>query len=470
MPRSFPITLRLTLFFTVTMAIVLYCVSGLLYATLRTQLKEKDQHELHSTLRFQQEIATSFSEHQGSQAWQKELFEFIVRRERLSLRIISPDGKIYAQSKNMRPSQQDFPPPTAEFHAISWHYRTPDIREKYLLASTNFVLEDHQTWVVQAALNVSRNNEIIENYWNQMQLAAALAIVIFSALGYWLARRGLSPLRTISQEMENIHAADLNTRLSTQRWPSELNALAAAFDGMMMRLEASFRQLNRFSSDIAHELRGPINNLISAASVTQSKAREGEEYQDALAAIIEEGERLSRMVSSMLFLARADNSSEPLNLERVDSQQLFNRLVGYYDILAEEKNISLAHSGAVLFLADPAHLQRALSNLLSNALRHTPAGGHILLSATQDAEHVYLSVSDDGEGISPDHLPHIFERFYRVDAARSNAENTGLGLAIVKTITELHHGKITVQSQPGKGSQFTLILPVSQPAPHTLPH
>ena len=105
MPRSFPITLRLTLFFTVTMAIVLYCVSGLLYATLRTQLKEKDQHELHSTLRFQQEIATSFSEHQGSQAWQKELFEFIVRRERLSLRIISPDGKIYAQSQNMGEGQ-----------------------------------------------------------------------------------------------------------------------------------------------------------------------------------------------------------------------------------------------------------------------------------------------------------------------------------------------------------------------------
>lgn len=459
-PRNFPITLRLTLYFSIAMCLVLYSVSGLLYSTMRNQLSQKDEDELRSTLRFQQEIAATISERQGPKdLWQQELFEFVARQERLSLRIISPDGKVWAQSNRMRVPSQDFPAPSTDFHYTSWRYHHDDVSEKYLIASTDFILKDNQPWRVQAALNVSKNNEIIEDYWTRMQIAVAIAIVVFSAIGYWLARRGLLPLRTMSREIEQIHADDLHTRLSTQRWPSELNTLSASFDGMMTRLEASFKQLTRFSSDIAHELRGPINNLISAASVTQSKARSPQEYRDALAAIVEEGERLSRMISSMLFLARADNSREPLKLEPLHSTTEFARLINFYDVLAEEKNITLLSSGEVAFYADPIHLQRALSNLLSNALRHTPPGGTIALYATAKEGNVLLSVEDNGEGISAEHLPHIFDRFYRVDAARSNAENTGLGLALVKTIAEMHGGKIQVASEEGQGSRFTLVLP-----------
>ncbi|WP_434643712.1 heavy metal sensor histidine kinase [Klebsiella sp. I138] len=459
-PRNFPITLRLTLYFSLAMSLVLYSVTGLLYSTMRNQLGQKDVDELRSTLRFQQEIATTISERQGPKdLWQQELFEFIARQERLSLRIISPDGKVWAQSKNMRVPQQDFPPPANEFHYSEWKYHRHDVSEKYLIVSTEFILKDNQPWRVQAALNVSKNNEIIEDYWRRMQIVAALAVVLFSAIGYWLARRGLLPLRTMSREIAHIHAGELHTRLSTQRWPSELNALSTSFDGMMTRLEASFTQLTRFSSDIAHELRGPINNLISAASVTQSKARSAEEYRDTLAAIVEEGERLSRMISSMLFLARADNSREPLHLELLSSATEFARQINLYDVLAEEKNITLVSEGEVDFYADPIHLQRALSNLLSNALRHTPSGGKIVLRASRENGQIALSVEDNGEGISPEHLPYIFDRFYRIDDARSNAENTGLGLALVKTIAELHGGRIAVTSAPHRGSRFSLLLP-----------
>jgi len=459
-PRNLPITLRLTLYFSVSVALVLYSVSGLLYSTMRNQLSQKDENELRSTLQFQEEIATTISERQEpAELWQKELFEFIARQDRLSLRIISPDGKVWAQSKNLRVPQSDFPEPSSDFKYSSWRYRSGDISEKYLIASTNFILKDNQPWLVQAALNVSRNNEIIEDYWERMQIVVALAIVIFAAIGYWLARRGLSSLRQMSHEIEYIHAEDLHTRLASQSWPAELNTLVSSFDGMMTRLEASFKQLSRFSSDIAHELRAPINNLISAASVTQSKARSPEEYREALAAIVEEGERLSRMISSMLFLARADNSREPLHLESVSSATEFARLINYYDILAEEKNITLTSEGEVVFQADPMHLQRALSNLLSNAIRHTQPGGQVHLQASQENSHILLSVTDDGEGISAEHLPHIFDRFYRVDEARSSAGNTGLGLALVKTIAELHGGKIQVESTRGKGSCFTLVLP-----------
>jgi two-component system heavy metal sensor histidine kinase CusS len=459
-PRNLPITVRLTLYFSIAMTLVLYSVSGLLYSTMRNQLSQKDENELRSTLQFQQEIATTISERLGpTDLWQQELFEFIARQDRLSLRIISPDGKVWAQSKNLRVPEADFPAPSVAFKYTSWRAHSGDIREKYLIASTNFILKDNQPWLVQAALNVSRNNEIIEDYWDRMQIAVALAIAIFSSIGYWLARRGLYPLAKMSREMEYIHAEDLHTRLATRRWPSELNALASSFDGMMTRLEASFKQLSRFSSDIAHELRGPINNLISAASVTQSKARNPGEYREALAAIVEEGERLSRMIASMLFLARADNSREPLNIELVNSTTEFARLINYYDILAEDKNISLTSAGNVTFRADPLHLQRALSNLLSNAIRHTPPGGKVHLQASKEEGYVLLSVSDNGEGIGSEHLPHIFDRFYRVDDARSKAENTGLGLALAKTIAELHGGKIQVESKEGQGSRFTLQLP-----------
>lgn len=264
--------------------------------------------------------------------------------------------------------------------------------------------------------------------------------------------------------MEKIHADDLHTRLSPQSWPTELNALAASFDQMMMRLEASFKKLNRFSSDISHELRAPINNLISAASVTQSKDRSHEEYQETLAAIVEEGERLSRMVSSMLFLARADNSREPLTKEWLNSRHEFEKLIDFYDVLAEEKNITLLSQGDVALLADPQLLQRALSNLLSNAIRHTDKNGEIILNAASNETLTWISIEDNGEGIAAEHLPLIFDRFYRIEAARSMTENTGLGLAIVKTIAEIHGGKIVVESEPGKGSKFILILPKPQRA------
>lgn len=459
-PRNVPITVRLTLFFSVAMAIVLYSVSVLLYQTLRSQLNTKDENELRSTLQFQKEIATTISERQGPQElWQKELFEFIAEQDRLSLRIISPDGKVWSQSKNMLVPQQDYPPPQPAFSYTSWRHPVGQDHEKYLITSTNFTLKDHQQWRVQAALNVSRNNEIIENYWTRMQVSAALAILLFATLGYWLARRGLMPLSAMSRQIEKVNVEELHTRLSTQPWPSELTGLSSSFDSMMTRLEASFTRLTRFSSDIAHELRGPINNLISAASVTLSQPRSPAEYRDALAAIVEEGERLSRMISSMLFLARADNSREPLKPEALNTDREFRRLISFYDLLAQEKEIRLSHSGNVDFLADPLHLQRALANLLSNAIHYTPAGGHVRLSAQLSGDYLLISVTDNGVGISPQHLPHLFERFYRVDEARSSAENTGLGLAIVKTIAELHGGKVTVSSRPDKGSQFTLVLP-----------
>lgn len=460
LPRSFPMTLRLTLYFSVAMGLVLYSVSGLLYSTMREQLSQKDVDELRNTLPFQQNIAASISKRQEQDVtWLRDVFGSAARQTRLSLRIISPDGIIRAQSENMHVPVSQFPVSSRDFHYTEWKYHHNHHSDKYLIASTTFLFRGNQPWQVQAALNVSDNNEIIEGYWQRMQSTAALAALLFACVGYWLARSGLKPLRAMSREMTHIGINDLHRRLSDRLWPSELSVLSSAFDGMLARLDTSFSQLIRFSSDIAHELRAPVNNLISAASVTQSKGRSVEEYRETLAAIVEEGERLSRMVSSMLFLARADNSREPLKPEYLNSAAEFARQINFYDALAEEKNVTLTTRGDVFFFADPLHLQRALSNLLSNAFRHTPSGGHIVLSAQQKKGEIWLSVEDNGEGIPPEHLPHIFDRFYRIDDSRSSPENSGLGLALVKIIAEMHCGKVDVTSKSGKGSCFTLVLP-----------
>jgi two-component system heavy metal sensor histidine kinase CusS len=318
--------------------------------------------------------------------------------------------------------------------------------------------------VLRGALDVSQDHHVLEAYRARLAGVIGLAIVLSVAAGWLLARRGLAPVRAISNEIGRINARKLHARIANEAWPSDLRVLASTFDDMLARLERSFEQLTRFSSDLAHEFRSPINNLVSAASVTLARARDAAEYQATLEVVVEEGERLSRMVSSMLFLARADNAQQHLQRERLRLEDEFRKLADFYGIMAEEQGVALVADGAGVLMADPLLLRRALSNLLANALRYTPRGGTIRLAAGQERDAVVISISDDGAGIAAEHLPFLFDRFYRVDEARSAADSTGLGLAVVRSIAELHGGQAGVTSEPGTGSTFTLRFP-NQPSP-----
>jgi two-component system heavy metal sensor histidine kinase CusS len=228
---------------------------------------------------------------------------------------------------------------------------------------------------------------------------------------------------------------------------------------MLGRLEASFEQLSRFSADVAHEFRTPVNNLVAAASVTLARARSSSEYQDTLAVIVEEGERLTRMISSMLFLARADNAKQAVHKEALSTGAEFSKLREFFEALAEQRGVTIVTEGDVPLDADPMLLRRALSNLLENALQHTRAGGEVRLAAAQTPQAVRISVTDSGDGIAPEHLPHLFTRFYRADPSRAASERSGLGLAVVKTIAELHGGTVQVESTPGQGTRVTIAFP-----------
>jgi two-component system heavy metal sensor histidine kinase CusS len=336
-------------------------------------------------------------------------------------------------------------------------------RVGYVLVATDVDTVSGRRWLLQGAFDTTRSLEILDDFLRKMVLLVALGIVAASAAAWWLVRHGLAPLRAMSGDIAAIDAQRLHARIGVRPWPSDLSVLAESFDDMLRRLEAAFVQLSRFSSDLAHEFRSPITNLVAAASVMLSRERTVAEYKETLGVIVEEGDRLSRMVSSMLFLARADNARQGLNMEPLSARQQFMKIVEGYELLAEENGVNVIVQGDATVVADPMLFVRALSNLVANALNHTARGGTITLSASTTPGGCEISVEDTGTGIESRHLPHIFDRFYRADEARSSSESTGLGLAVVKSIAELHGGSVGVSSEVGKGSRFTLSFPSAAP-------
>jgi two-component system heavy metal sensor histidine kinase CusS len=297
---------------------------------------------------------------------------------------------------------------------------------------------------------------------HMLALAMALAALATAGLGWIATRRGLIPLHRVAEMAASISAERLGTRLQSNAVPAELSALVAAFNAMLARLDQAFQRLSDFSSDIAHELRTPVSNLMTQTQVALSRARDADEYRDILHSNLEEYERLARMIGDMLFLAKADNRLIVPKRETVDLQQEVARLMEFHEVLASDRGIRLAAMGAVVVAGDRLMLQRAISNLLSNAIRHTPAGGTVSITLAPDQGGAIIAVENPGAGIAPEHLPHLFDRFYRVDPARREGaeENSGLGLAIAKSIIEAHGGRVSAASSEGR-TRFELRLPPS---------
>ncbi|MDE2598425.1 MAG: heavy metal sensor histidine kinase [Rhodocyclaceae bacterium] len=291
--------------------------------------------------------------------------------------------------------------------------------------------------------------------WTVVGLAALLAGFVV----WYVARRELSPLKTIRAEAERITAQRLDRRISTDLVPVELVGLVGTLNDMLARLEEAFQRLSDFSSDLAHELRTPVTNLLTETQVSLSKVRSVEQYQDILLSNAEELERMARMISDMLFLAKSDNTLLVPNREPLDLAVELDNLLDFYEALATDKGIRLVRHGEATIEGDRLMLRRALVNLMSNAVRYTPAGEEIQVTLTEAQETVTIAVSNPGPEIPAEHLPRLFDRFYRVDDARQRlAEGTGLGLAIAYSIVRAHHGNIAVQSKDGI-TRFEISLP-----------
>jgi len=281
-------------------------------------------------------------------------------------------------------------------------------------------------------------------------VAAALAITV--------TRRGLLPLAKMRRTFERVQPAHLNERIDPTRWPRELRPLAASFDDMLCRLDDSFTRLSQFSADLAHELRTPIGNMLGEAQVALIRNRNSDEYRAVVESTAAECERLSGIIDNLLFLARADSAEQQVTRESFNARPAIEKIVTYYRTLAEDRHVQITCDGDTEILADPILFNRAIGNVIDNALRFVPDHGNISISIRTAENGAEISVSDNGSGIAAEHLPRVFDRFYRADPSRSSA-GTGLGLALVKSIVQLHGGTAAIQSRIGHGTAVTLFFP-----------
>ncbi|MGL1834343.1 heavy metal sensor histidine kinase [Rhodocyclaceae bacterium SMB388] len=311
---------------------------------------------------------------------------------------------------------------------------------------------------VVLGLDIAHHVRFLQTMRVQLGIGISAATLLAAMLGWLAARKGLAPIRRVTATAGRLSAERLGERLSEQEAPAEMRELVEAFNGMLERLEASFRQLSDFSADIAHELRTPVSNLMTETQVALSRSRSAEQYHEVLHSNLEEFDRLARMIADMLFLAKADNGLLPRPAERVALEDEAAALLEFYEALAEEKAIRLSVSGQAEVTGDRLMLRRALSNLLSNAIRHTPASGFVDVAIQQNQDAVSITVTNPGETIPPEQLPLLFERFHRVDASRTRqGEGAGLGLAITQSIVKAHGGTITATSVEGL-TRFTIRL------------
>jgi two-component system heavy metal sensor histidine kinase CusS len=331
---------------------------------------------------------------------------------------------------------------------------------KYLTLSKLIRLKDGTRVPVLLSMDNAHDQALLSAYLRSTLMALPV-LLIFIGLSAWAAvQRGLAPMREFRKVAAMVSTQDLDHRLSVVNMPQELSELAQGINFMLHRLDNGVQQLSQFSDDLAHELRTPINNLMGKAQVTLSRERSTEEYKDVLVSSIEELERVARIVRDMLFLAQVSHPAALAPFELIELETEALKVADLFSLSAQEKRIHLSVLGSARVLGDRLMIQRAISNLLSNALRHCPAGETVSLLIEQGASNVSLLVSNPGAGIEAHHLPYLFERFYRVDSSRSRAQgSTGLGLAIVRSIMSLHQGVAQVQSLPGSMTVFRLGFP-----------
>jgi two-component system heavy metal sensor histidine kinase CusS len=310
------------------------------------------------------------------------------------------------------------------------------------------------------ALDTGHHMHFMQSLRQTLALYLLAAIPLSALLGWWAARRGLTPLRIMKERAMTVTAHTLDQRMPVEAVPVEFAGLAQSLNTMLGRLQTDFARLQEFSSDLAHELRTPINNLLIQTQVSLTQSRDVDAYQDILASNAEEFQRLGRMVSDMLFLAKTEHGIELPHREVISLEHEVLSLFDFYDAVADEKNIRLNVTGEARIIGDRLMVRRALSNLVSNALSHASADTELLVSIHDDGGAIKLCVCNSGATIAPEDLPRLFDRFYRVDKSRSHPESdgTGLGLSITQAIMEAHGGSVSVTSTQGQTTFCLLFL------------
>jgi two-component system heavy metal sensor histidine kinase CusS len=453
-PRS--IATQLVVLFTLCAALLLSCSLGLFYWIVVRHAFEEDNAVLADKLAA---IRTELKQPDGINTLAQELKNRRTGEAAVYwLRIIDPDGNIVTETPGtdrLFPVQVFPSPSSSSAGRLPADYRTGG-KLFSILAQTETA--DDQSYTVQIAQDRSADERFRKQFRALLALVLGAGVIASALIAVTVTRRGLRPLTEMKRALERVQPARLNERIDPARWPSELRPLAASFDDMLGRLEDSFTRLSQFSANLAHELRTPIGNMLGEAQVALTRERRPEQYRAVIESAAAECERLSGVIDNLLFLARAESAEQQVTRSLFNGRYALEKIALFYEVSAEDRHIKIAYEGDAAVFADPLLFNRAVGNLVENALRFTPESGEIKISLRHSEAGSEISVRDSGCGIAPEHLPRVFDRFYRADPSRSSA-GTGLGLALVKSIVDLHGGSAKIDSELGRGTTVALIFP-----------
>jgi two-component system OmpR family sensor kinase len=293
--------------------------------------------------------------------------------------------------------------------------------------------------------------------------AVPSVLLLTALIGRFIARRALKPVAKITQTAKDIGSgANLSQRIPVPEVKDEIGELALTFNSMMDRLESSFSQMRQFSSDASHELRTPLTVLKGQSELTLGKERKPKEYQEVISSNLEEIQYMSKVLEDLFMLSKSDENQIALDYESVDLKLLIEEICRHAQIIASEKNIKIitAYIEKIQVYGDPVRLRQMIWNVIVNGIKYTQPDGEVTISLQEKKDIALITIQDNGIGISNSDLPLIFNRFYRVDKARSREEGgTGLGLSICKFIVDAHKGSIDIESTLGEGTKFKIKLP-----------
>jgi two-component system heavy metal sensor histidine kinase CusS len=463
LPKRLPLAQRLTGLFVAVASAVLLGLGAVVAQSVERHFEDLDMEVLSGKMELITQALQTVSSPQDLTGLAHQLARSLVGHHGLEVMLLDADHTLLFATANARfdPQQLVAQANQANPHAVLWPLG--DQTYRVLAAQIPTAVKDPQghpqAVLVAAAIDIGHHQMFMQELVHTLWWFVAGAAVVMAVLGGWAVRRGLAPLRAMRAQAQVVTAQQLSHRLPVQSMPIELAELAQSLNDMLARLEEAFKRLSEFSSDIAHELRTPVSNLMTQTQVALSQARSADAYRDILASNAEELERMARMISDMLLLAKADNGLVVPHRETVDLADEVHALFDYYEAVAEEKALQLSLTGSAQVPADRLMLRRALGNLLSNAVRHAAPASRVCVTLESLDNVVSIAVENTGDAIPPELLDRVFDRFFRVDPSRQRStEGTGLGLAITRSIVMAHGGTITATSANGI-TQLKISLP-----------
>lgn len=457
--NSWSLARRLSIWYALSAFLLLSIATGLLYWGMIHRFNQQNDQYLAEKISSFERLLRDPSQQTATVRWEVEEESLTQSSVRMLSRVTTADGHVLYETTGM---SRELP---ADLHIPGRPYgtdvRTPSGKEFRVLASQveAVPLNGNPGFRVQVAIDLDYEQRLLKSYLDQLWLVLGIGLLAAVIIGFRIARGGIAPVHRMTETVKRVRSSTLSQRIGVLEMPSELSVLAETFNEMLEGLEEAFNRLSRFSSDLAHELRTPLGNIRGELEVALTRARTAPEYREIVQSSLEECQKLARLIDRMLFLARSEHPETQIRREQIDIGQELQNITDFYEPAATEREVRVQLEVKPELAADVDRtlFQLAVGNLVDNAVRHTPAGGTVTVAANRDNESLIVHVTDTGVGIAPEHLPHVFERFYRADPARSHdGGSSGLGLALVHTIARLHKGTASIDSALGEGTAVTV--------------